>query len=214
MYEYLGWNFPDIETHFPQMLKKNVDKGGPAEYQLPVRNRSIGFCKNRGVALDIGANIGLWSRDLCRQFNRVIAFEPVSEFRECLARNVPMSNLDIRPVALGSIDTMIDMIITAENTGHSHVDPHSMGRGMIPMVTLDSLSLGPIDYIKIDCEGYEQNILLGAKHTILHNRPIIVIEDKKHKDVGHAHTELAVDTLIGWGARILSRVKDDVIMGW
>ena len=214
MYEYLGWNFPDIETHFPQMLKKNMDKGGPAEYQLPVRDRSIGFCKNRGMALDIGANIGLWSRDLCRHFNRVIAFEPVSEFRECLARNVPMSNLDIRPVALGSIDTMIDMIITAENTGHSHVDPHSMGRGMIPMVTLDSLSLGPIDYIKIDCEGYEQNILLGAKHTILHNRPIIVIEDKKHKDVGHADTEMGVATLVSWGAKILTRVNDDVIIGW
>jgi len=109
---------------------------------------------------------------------------------------------------------MIDMIITAENTGHSHVDPHSMGQGKIQMVTLDSLDLGPIDYIKIDCEGYEQNILLGAQHTITHNRPIVVIEDKKHKDVGHADTEMGVATLVSWGAKILTRVNDDVIMGW
>ena len=109
---------------------------------------------------------------------------------------------------------MITMIITAENTGHSHVDPHSMGQGLIPMITLDSLALENVDYVKIDCEGYEYNIIMGARETLLNNKPIVVVEDKKHKDVGHAHTELAVDTLIGWGARILSRVKDDVIMGW
>ena len=103
MYEYLGWNFPDIETHFPQMLKKNMDKGGPAEYQLPVRDRSIGFCKNRGVALDIGANIGLWSRDLCRHFNRVIAFEPVSEFRECLALSVEPRKLSVYNLQTGEV---------------------------------------------------------------------------------------------------------------
>jgi hypothetical protein len=55
---------------------------------------------------------------------------------------------------------------------------------------------------------------MGAQHTIMHNRPIVVIEDKKHKDVGHADTELGVDTLLSWGAKILSRVNDDVIMGW
>jgi len=214
MYEFLGWHFPDQETHFPQMLKKSVDRGLPAEYQSPVRARSLSLCRRRGLALDIGANVGLWSRDLCRDFEKVIAFEPVAIFRECLIKNVTNSNLDIRSEALGSVNTMITMIITAENTGHSHVDPHSMGQGLIPMITLDSLALENVDYVKIDCEGYEYNIIMGARETLLNSKPIVVVEDKKHKDVGHAHTELAVDTLIGWGARILSRVKDDVIMGW
>ena len=214
MYEYLGWHFPDQETHFPHMLQKNVDRGGPAEYQSPVRERSLRLCQARGLALDVGANVGLWSRDLCKHFNRVIAFEPVALFRECLIKNVTGQNLLVRPEALGSENTRINMIITQHNTGHSHVDPTSLGNGHINMITLDSLDIGKVDYVKIDCEGYEYNIILGARNTLLTSKPIIVVEDKRHKDVGHAHTEIAVDTLISWGARILSRIKDDVILGW
>ena len=59
MHEYQGWWFPDAESHFPKMLKKSTDKGGPAEYQYQVRDRSMAHAKRRGVALDIGANVGL-----------------------------------------------------------------------------------------------------------------------------------------------------------
>lgn len=214
MYECLGWHFPDQETHFPQMLQKSLDRGLPPEYQIAVRQRSLSLCPARDVALDIGANVGLWSRDLCKHFAKVIAFEPVALFRECLVKNVASPNLDVRSQALGSTLTQINMIITANNTGHSHVDPASLGKGSIDMITLDSLALEKVDYVKIDCEGYEYNIIMGGKQTLLRCRPIIVVEDKRHKDVGHNNTEIAVDTLIGWGAKILSRIKDDVILGW
>jgi len=75
MREFMGWWFPDIESHFPKMIKKNVDKGGPAEYQQPVRLRSLAHVKNKRVALDVGANVGLWSRDLVAHFDRVIAYD-------------------------------------------------------------------------------------------------------------------------------------------
>ena len=58
--------------------------------------------------LDIGANIGLWTLDMCKQFDHVIAFEPVEEFRECLIRNAPYNNLEIRNCALGEIDAAIE----------------------------------------------------------------------------------------------------------
>lgn len=214
MYQAHGWWFPDQDTHFAEMLSKNISKGGKPVYQAPVRTRSINYCKQHGLALDIGANVGLWSRDLCNVFDKVIAFEPVAEFRDCLIKNVSASNLQIQPVALGATNAMINMIITAENTGHSHVDPASLGNGSIPMITLDSLDLPQVDYIKIDCEGFENNILLGAKNTILKYRPILVVEDKKHKDVGHQDTDQALDTLISWGAKILQTVKNDQIVGW
>jgi len=68
MREHYGWHFPDFETHFPKMLKKSVDKGLPPEYQIAVRKRSIELCAKRRTALDIGANVGLWSRDLVDNF--------------------------------------------------------------------------------------------------------------------------------------------------
>ena len=214
MYEVYGWWFPDQDQHFAEMLAKNIAKGRQPVYQEPVRARSVGLCQSRRTALDIGANVGLWSRDLCEKFATVIAFEPVPDFRKCLLKNVPASNLDVRPVALGQISTTVNMIITEHNTGHSHVDVKSLGQGDTLMVTLDSLSLSNVDYVKIDCEGYEQDILLGAKQTLISNRPIMVIEDKKHQDVGHTSTDHAVDLLVSWGARIVSSVNNDVILSW
>ena len=82
------------------------------------------------------------------------------------------------------------------------------------MYRLDSLNLSKIDYIKIDCEGYENTILRGAKETILRDRPIMVVEHKKHKDVGHTDVDQALNTLISWGGKILTNVKNDYIVGW
>jgi hypothetical protein len=62
-----GWWFPETESHFPRMLKKSVDKGGPSEYQHIVRNRSVAFCQQRRLAIDVGANVGLWTRSLVRE---------------------------------------------------------------------------------------------------------------------------------------------------
>lgn len=216
MYTKHGWNFPDEDTHFCEMLDKNIAKGNQPVYQEPVRRRSLAFVKDRVVALDIGANIGLWSRDLCNQFERVIAFEPVPQFRDCLLKNVPTDNLDVRPCALGEEDTTIKMIVTEGNTGHSHVDSDALGSGDIPMYRLDSLSFDRIDYVKIDCEGYELNILRGAEHTFKTHRPVVVVEQKLHQDTGITEdTQFgAADLLKSWGARELARVRHDVILGW
>ena len=216
MYEKHGWWFPDQDTHFAAMLTKNIEKGGGPVYQEPVRTKSLQFVKQKGVALDIGANIGLWSKDLADQFEQVIAFEPVADFRNCLIKNVNASNIDIRPYALGSTDTTIDMIVTEGNTGHSHVDNSTIGTGNIEMWCLDSLEFECIDYIKIDCEGYELSILEGAQETIKHHKPVIVVEQKLHKDIGITKDTQynCVDLLQSWGASKLAQVRDDCILGW
>jgi FkbM family methyltransferase len=214
MREQYGWYFPNIETHFPQMLAKNVSKGGPTEYQQPVRLRSLQHVKNKRTALDIGANVGLWSRDLVKHFEQVIAFEPVAMFRECLERNVTASNIIVESVALGDTEGQVNMIITEGNTGHTHVDPNSVN-GDTKIIRLDSLDLQNVDYIKIDCEGFEYRVLQGAKQTIKRCRPVVVIEQKPHemysKDYGQY---AAIGLLENWGMVKLDQVKDDWIMGW
>ena len=74
----------------------------------------------------------------------------------------------------------------------------------------------PIDYIKIDCEGYEMQILQGGEDTIKHHKPIIVVEQKLHTDTGITkETQYGcVDLLKSWGARELGRVRNDCILGW
>lgn len=215
MREFMGWWFPDIESHFPKMLQKNVNKGGPAEYQQKVRLRSLDFVKQKRLALDIGANVGLWSRDLVKHFDKVMAFEPVEMFRDCLAKNIPSENLQTSSLALGDIDMMATMIITEGNTGHSHIDPNKVNQGDVQVVKLDNLNLENVDYIKIDCEGYEYKVIVGAEQTIKRFRPVIVLEQKPHDAYAKEYSQHAAIALLqSWGMRKLDQVKDDWIMGW
>ena len=215
MYEYQGWWFPDAESHFPKMLKKSIEKGGPAEYQYQVRDRSMTHVKKRGVALDIGANVGLWSRSLCKNFKSVVAFEPVAMFRECLMRNVVADNLQVKDFALGDKQTCATMIITEGNTGHTHIDPATLGQGDTEVYRLDDLELDEVDYIKMDCEGYEYRILQGAEATIKRCRPVVVVEQKPHDAYSDQYGQhAAIELMKSWGMVRLDQVKDDWIMGW
>ena len=215
MNEHYGWYFPDFETHFPKMLKKSVDKGLPPEYQIAVRRRSIELCSKRGTALDIGANVGLWGRDLVDNFAKVVAFEPVAVFRECLEKNVVGNNFFISPLALGDHDTQATMIITEGNSGHSHLDPATLGTGDVQVVKLDNLNIENVDYIKIDCEGYEYRVLQGAEQTVKRWRPIMVIEQKPHDAYSKDYGQFAAIALLeSWGMIKLDQVRDDWIMGW
>ena len=216
MYQAHGWFFADQDTHFAHMIDKNIKKGGPPTYQEPVRNKSLQFVQDFGVAVDIGANVGLWSRDLAVKFARVIAIEPVVEFQECLKRNVPMENIEVWPIALGTEDTSIDMIITEGNTGHSHINKNTIGSGQVKMKQLDSCVFDRIDYMKIDCEGYEMQILKGGENIIRTHEPVIVVEQKLHEDTGITkETQYGcVDLLKSWGAKELGRVRNDCILGW
>ena len=215
MNEHYGWYFPDFETHFPKMLKKSVDKGLPPEYQIAVRRRSIELCSKRGTALDIGANVGLWGRDLVDNFAKVVAFEPVAVFRECLEKNVVGNNFFISPLALGDHDTQATMIITEGNSGHSHLDPATLGTGDVQVVKLDNLNIENVDYIKIDCEGYEYRVLQGAEQTVKRWRPIMVIEQKPHDAYSKDYGQFAAIALLeSWGMIKLDQIRDDWIMGW
>ena len=210
-----GWYFPDFETHFPKMLKKSVDKGLPPEYQIAVRRRSIELCSKHGTALDIGANVGLWSRDLVNNFAKVVAFEPVAVFRECLEKNVSGPNFFISPLALGDHDTQATMIITEGNSGHSHLDPNTIGSGDVTVVKLDNLNIDNVDYIKIDCEGYEYRVLQGAEQTVKLWKPIIVVEQKPHDAYSKDYGQFAAIALLeSWGMIKLDQIRDDWIMGW
>lgn len=215
MKEYAGWHFPDIESHFPKMLKKSIDKGGPAEYQYQVRDRSLSHTKNRRVAIDVGANVGLWSRSLCDNFETVIAFEPVAMFHECLQINVNRPNLILETVALGDQNTTARMNITEGNTGHTHIDPASVGQGDTLVKTLDSFDYPTVDYIKMDCEGFEYRVIQGGLETIRRCRPVVVLEQKPHDMYSDQYGQhAAIGLLQSIGMTKLDQVKDDWIMGW
>src|SRR5205814_1242528 len=102
------------------------------------------------------------------------AFEPINEHRECFEKNVPMPR-SLHAVALGVTSGWVNMETAPGSSGSTHV---VSGRGETEMRTLDSFELNFVDFIKIDCEGYEPQVLQGAKATLERCRPCVIVEQK------------------------------------
>ncbi len=209
-----GFYFPDYDTHFPKMLEKSLKKDGVSRYQWRARDYAVSICKKRRNCIDIGANVGLWSCDLVKSFSKVLAFEPVDIFRECFKLNIKQNNYELYPVALGKIESMINMTIVEGNTGHSHVSPESIGKGSIPLKLLDSYGFHDVDLIKIDVEGLEEDILEGAKDTIKNNRPVIVVEQQTHEYKDAKLSTPSIKILESWGYIVRENFSKDWILSY
>jgi FkbM family methyltransferase len=171
---------PDDDTHFAEALMKAELFDGKASYQLQKLNMALGLLSSdrRHTAIDIGGHVGLWSRVLSWHFDDVLAFEPIPKLADCFDLNVSdCDNVRLERVALGRDIGTMNMQYSSGNSGNSCVSLEGIP---VPMFMLDAIcqTVHKIDFIKIDVEGYELNVLLGAEQTIYENRPMIVIEQK------------------------------------
>lgn len=141
-----------------------------------------------GYALDVGANIGFMSMAMLDAKCDVISFEPQPALRDLLLENTapwPRSTAAlVLPYALSDfcgVSTMPRIRYGEKgNYGALALGQRSeLGTITVECRTLDSLSIGPVGFIKIDVEGHEMNVLRGARETILRDRPIMYIEDDR-----------------------------------
>ena len=207
MFQFQDWWLPEGETHLVEYLRMRP------QYQPVHRQVSLQYVRQFRNAVDIGAHIGLWSRELSERFGHVHAFEPVAEYAECFLRNVPRGNVTLHRYALG------------REAGHVAVEfakPGSSGETFVreapaglPMRTLDSFELDEVDFIKIDVEGFELFVCEGALETLIHCRPVVVIEQKAHGSSYFGVPQYAArDYLVELGASVLHQVNDDWVLGW
>lgn len=137
-----------------------------------------------GTAVDGGAHVGTWSTVLSRRFRHVVAFEPSVDTFECLDYNLLQAgcaNVDRYQAALGSapgrVALMLDPVNEARaNTGARHIVREHVGT--VTVLTLDSLELSDVAFIKLDVEGSELVALMGAAETLDRCRPVVLFEDK------------------------------------
>ena len=70
------------------LLTKELTTADLHNIQDDVRDEAYKYVTDFNIAIDVGANVGLWSKPLTKKFNRVIAFEPMPQVLECLEKNV------------------------------------------------------------------------------------------------------------------------------
>lgn len=205
---------PEGDQHF-------VKLGGDIEhYQEPQRLKAFEFVKTWECAVDLGAHVGIFSRHFAQVFDRVIAFEPTLETRQCLERNVP-DNVTIVPFACGDRDDTVLFRRHIKNSGGTEMAIEDRGDSggfehySVRMITLDSLNLSGVGLVKIDIQGAEPLALRGAVDTLRRCKPVVLIEEKPFGGKGAngsvEHIMESRDILIGYGYREGEKVGADRI---
>ena len=208
-----GWYWPDHEKHLITWIGTAyppVKLNGRVSYQGKKQVAAMLHCTKFQNAVDIGAHIGLWSFNLAAKFDRVFAFEPVAAHRECFAKNVEADNVELFPVALGATEGTVSIDTTVGSSGDSKI---GKGKGDIPLRTLDSFNLPNVDFMKMDCEGFEENVILGAGETIRKWKPVIIVEQKREMASRFGLQPLgAVKLLQKMGYTLAQEISGDYIM--
>lgn len=134
------------------------------------------------VVVDVGANIGIYTRffcDLVGPSGQVHAFEPAPDNYSKLNANIAgRPNAIVNHAAVGAEVGTIKLFVSPDlNVDHRTFDSGD-GRATIDvsLVSLDDYFpvAQRIDFIKIDVQGYELSVLKGAQRILTENRDIAV----------------------------------------
>jgi len=155
---------------------KNITEG-------KIRNKVIEFIRPGTMVIDVGANIGTFTRLLLSKVGTngmVVAVEPESRNVKTLQKSF------YKELESGQLKIFDCAATDKQGDCYLHIDPcnpggHTLSSTGIPIKgkTIDHIvsDIGLIPtFIKIDVEGYEPKIIFGAKGTINKFHPVIFTE--------------------------------------
>ena len=159
----------------------------------------LSFVRKGDVVLDIGANVGAHSvflSHLVGERGQVLAFEPlapnIDAFRETIRRRSRIANITIVEAAVGNpqgeervasmrspVNDLTQASLQIQHAGSWEAHTRVVNFE-VPFVSLDAhpsvRSLSRIDFIKIDVEGGELGVLMGARDVLRRHRPLVYCE--------------------------------------
>ncbi|MBD1546598.1 FkbM family methyltransferase [Roseibium aggregatum] len=175
-----GWILPDSEIHFEKVLTTAKKGSTLGEYQKAPRDKALEQVTSFRRAIDIGACVGFWSRDLCDRFEHVDCFEMHEENAECLEQNLAeKKNCTIHHIGLSDRRGTDTIYINGEALGSASF--FSGGVKYTKTATanytrLDDFNFTDVDFIKMDVQFHELQALKGARKTLERNSPVLCIE--------------------------------------
>ena len=137
------------------------------------------------VFVDVGANIGQHSLYASLFARHVYAFEPITSIYHQFNRSIfenDIFSISTYNYALGDTNTVIPIYSNKINRGGSSLVVSSERSFLqnVKVVRLDdvasSIGFERVDVMKIDVEGYEYSVLLGAQEVLKLHHPVLIIE--------------------------------------
>jgi FkbM family methyltransferase len=147
------------------------------------------YIKPNNTVIDIGAQIGLMTKlfsDLVGKEGRVYAFEPTPKTFETLKKTIQLNEIAAiaHPIMMAAAEgkkksffniSSID-IDAANSLSNTERNAHTYSIE-VDVTSVDHFvseqGIKQVDFIKVDAEGAEYFVLLGARNTILKNKPLI-----------------------------------------
>jgi len=161
------------------------------------------------LILDIGGHVGYHSIAYCK-YNpnaTIMTFEPQSNVFTLLKENVELNGLSDRiqifNLAVGDKNRETSLSSRISDGPNTNLEIEygtnkafnlggvciGMDGEKISMVTIDSLNLTGLDYLKIDVEGAEHLVLMGGEKTIKKYKPVICFE-YNHKTISDEYVKM------------------------
>jgi FkbM family methyltransferase len=182
--------------------------------------------KKNFVFVDVGANLGMYTLGLAKiiteNFGTVYSFEPQRILYYMLCGSIVLNdyeNIFCYNKAVGDTNGEIDIpnfdytkplnfgSIEFTNTQKEKLSQNrAESKEKVEIITLDGfLKLNRLDFIKIDVEGMEINVLNGAKQLISKYKPIMFVEHLKNdrKRLTEAINDLGYKKIKTVGANFL-----------
>ena len=174
--------FPSIWLHWHFMHRPKS-----AERELEYLHRVI---PKGAVTVDVGANCGLYTRQLARLSKQVHAFEPSRQMARLL-RRTSASNVSVHEIALSDHNGDAELFIPQGDDGLVYglasLEPRADSSANlvsthVPTARLDAIVHQDVAFVKIDVEGHELNVLNGAVELLERCQPVFLVEaEDRHR---------------------------------
>lgn len=170
-------------------------------YESHIRDWCETYITKEDVVYDIGANLGAHTIPFAEYAKEVHAFEPQRLVYYQLCGNVIQNKLDnvyCYQMACGAARGQVGI---EEQDFHSTSrlnigDTHTLETGSIPCVALDEMGLPPPRMMKIDIQGYEEQMLRGAQGILRDHRPQLFIEIEEPHLRRHKSSTATIVTML------------------
>jgi FkbM family methyltransferase len=172
-----GLWFPENERRVQKCYDAQQTYINSMDYALsliPPKRRLGGTC------VQAGGHIGVWPIKLASYFKEVFTFEPDPPVFQALKRNVEKyPNIVALPLALGAAECVKEFSYYTGRTAVSTMKEVLQDGDLtcdVQVTTVDSLNVKYLAALLLDVEGYEPQVLEGARKTILRDHPVIMCE--------------------------------------